>query len=155
MRLLTVYALVKHKQTFLGAVQDALNTLGVYTETVKEAVDVRKWGTDYHLFALSHLFNRPIINYNTVHNLGHSFLGVSTVEQFAECFRSFEDGTQHQYIWCTNVHETLLSSGDINRLSLLPISIFNMNNYHWVAMLPISQSVMQHLPIPTFRSLKE
>ena len=65
MRLLAAYALVKHKQTVLSAIQDvyptysAANVRGVHTECIKEALDVRKWGTDYHLFALCHLFNRP------------------------------------------------------------------------------------------------
>ena len=160
-RLLTVYALVKHRQAFLSAVQDAhpgrnpLNILGVHTESIKEAVDIRKWGTDYQIFALSHLLNRPILNYNTQTNLDETFLGVCTVEQFAECFNSFEIDTRSHSIWCTNVHETLLSGGGIASLPHLPISIFNNRSYHWVAMLPVSQSAMQHIPIPKARILKE
>ena len=160
-RLLTAYALVKYRQAFLSAVQDAnpthhpRNILGVYNESIREAVDVRKWGTDYHLFALSHLFNRPILNYITDHNPHKTFIGVTTVEQLAECFRTFELDSQRQAIWCTNVHETLLSSGDVNSLPHLPISVINSSGYHWVAMLPLSLSAMQHIPVPKYRSLKE
>ena len=166
---MTAYALVKYRQTFLTAIEDAYSTyspsnvLGIHIESIKEALNVRQWGTDYHLFALSHLLNRPIINYISQPSFTHTFLGVSTVEQFADCFLSNEFDTQHHCIWCTNAHEALLSDinqhetllSDINQLPHLPISVFNMNNYHWIAMLPWSQSSMQHIPIPRSRLLKE
>ena len=77
------------------------------------------------------------------------------MEQLAECFHTFELDSQRQAIWCTNVHETLLSSGDVNSLPHLPISVINSSGYHWVAMLPLSLSAMQHIPVPKYRSLKE
>ena len=148
-------------QAFLSAAQDAhpgrnpLNILGVHTESIKEAVDIRKWGTDYQIFAPLHSLNRPILNYNTQTNLDETFLGVNTLEQFAECFNSSEVDTLGHTIWCTNVHETLLSSRGISSLPHLPISIFNDSGYHWVAMLPISQSALPYMPVPKTRTLKE
>ena len=161
MRLLAAYALVKHKQTVLSAIQDvyptysAANVRGVHTECIKEALDVRKWGTDYHLFALCHLFNHPIIHYNTMPNNARTFLGVSTAQQMADCFLSNEVDTQEQCISCTNVHEALLSNGDISQLPHTPVAIINNASYHWVALLPVTQSAMQHIPIPRHRILKE
>ena len=158
MRLLAAYALVQHKQTVLSAIQDvypthsAANVRSVHTECIKEALDVRKWGTDYHLFALCHLFNRSIIHYNTMPNNARTFLGVSTAQQMADCFLSNEVDTQEQCISCTNVHEALLSNGDISQLPHPPVAIINNASYHWVALLPVTQSAMQHIDIEFLRN---
>ena len=141
MRLLATYALSKYKQEVLRAVQDAnpthapANIRGVHAESIRDALNVSEWGTGYHLFALSLLFDRPILAYGTIRNPRQTFLGVTTVEQLADCFRSFVQDSQDQLMYCTNVHEALLSNGDVSALPHLPIALFNAFNTHWVAML--------------------
>ena len=72
MRLLTAHALVKHKQTMLSAFLDAFGSQSVrydahkeFNDTLKQADSIDQWGTDYHLFALSMLLDRPIFHYMT------------------------------------------------------------------------------------------
>ena len=156
---MTAYAVVKYKATLLNALHgnystsSARNRLGLFNSTLREAVTISAWGTDYHLFVLSLLLNRPIIFYQASQphpNLPNTL----TVEQFAQRFLSHVSGTRQHCIACTNVHLALLSGGDISILPLLPLFIFHRHN-HWVAMLPHSQSVMQHVPIPQHRTLQE
>lgn len=68
LRLLALHALVKHKATIMSAFRDAFplateHVLNVkYTTAIRKAVGIHCWGTDYHLFALSLLLDRPIFN---------------------------------------------------------------------------------------------
>ena len=143
--------LIALRDAFSG-VSDQVHQSTINT-TVEDAVKVNRWGTDYHLFALSLLLDRPIFHYNTVSD--HSLPAASTVEQFAQCFHSRGAGTRVHCIYCTSVHKALLSDGRISNLRLPPISLFNKQNVHWVAMLPVSQSAMEHMPIPPQRILAD
>ncbi len=159
MRLLTAHGLVKYKHTMLSAFHDAFPSrtnqanLDTFTTTLKEAVQTNKWGTDYHLFALSLLLDRPIFHYNTLYD--HSVPDASTVEEFAQCFHAHGPGTARHCIYCTSLHKVLLSSGGVSNLPLPPIAVFNKQDVHWVAMLPITQSAMNHIPVPFQRLLAD
>ena len=65
MRLLTAHALVKHKEIMLSAFARAYPSSSLEDHKLKfenalfKAVRVSDWGTDYHIFALSMLLNRP------------------------------------------------------------------------------------------------
>lgn len=41
------------------------------------------------------------------------------------------------------------------QLPIAPLAVFNINNTHWVCMLPLSPSVCAHMPIPLTRILAE
>lgn len=158
-RLLTAHALVKYKQIMINAFHDAYPLCTEqdlqlkFNTAIYEAVNVHKWGTDHHLFALSLLLDRPIFQYSTDPN--HHIPATNTVEQLAQRFLSSELGTRTHLIYCTSVHRALLSNGDVSNLPLLPISLFNCHNLHWVAMLPRTQSAMQYIPIPKTRILAD
>ena len=129
LRLLTLHALVKHKSAMMSAFRDAFpiatehEYVVKFNTAVRKAVQVFSWGTDYHLFVLSLLLDRPIFQYNTDPTSG---LPVNdTIQQFAQRFLSYEVGTRGNLIYCTSVHRVLLSDGDVNNLPLLPISVFN------------------------------
>ena len=70
MRLLTAHALVKHKEIMLSAFACAYPSSSFEDHKLKfetalfKAVRVSDWGTDYHIFALSMLLNRPIFQYS-------------------------------------------------------------------------------------------
>ena len=96
MRLLTAHALVKHKQSMLSAFLDAFGLQSVrydpqkeFSDTLEQAVRIDQWGTDYNLFALSMLLDRPIFHYNTVYDT--SLPSAGTVEQFTQCFQSRDE----------------------------------------------------------------
>ena len=107
LRLLVVHALVKHKDTMLSALLDAYPTRtpaqinGGFNSAVRTAVNYR-WGTDYHIFALSLLLDRPIFQYNTDPN--HNLPLTDSVELFSQRFLSFQPGTRCHLVYCTNVH---------------------------------------------------
>lgn len=163
LRLLTVYAVAKYKATLMSAFHDAFPEATErdyqikFNSAVIEAVNVNVWGTDYHLFVLCLLMDRPIFHYNTDNNC--PLPTTDSVEQFAQRFLSFEIGTRIHTVYCNSVHRVMLTRGDINGLSLPPISIFNVafggRGYHWVAMLPKTQAAMQHIPIPKTRILAD
>lgn len=76
MRLLAVYALAKHRATMMGAFEQAFPMCSQeqhqekFNSAIHKAVEVPKWGIDPHLFALSLLLDRPILQYNTDRNHG-------------------------------------------------------------------------------------
>ncbi len=153
LRLLTVHALVKHRQTVMSAFHDAYRQSSgrdlqeLFNTAITTAVNVNLWGTDHQLFALCLLLDRPIFHYNT----GPHVTVANTVQQLAQEFLSFELATRVHVVYCTSAHRVVLSSGDVRNLPLLPISLLNQNNTHWVAMLPRAQSAMECIPIPRTR----
>ena len=164
-RLLCVYALVKHKDVIIEALSDAyrqepsrLNILRMYAQALTEAVTLHAWGTDHHMFALSLLFGRPIFMFNTFYetpsgstNSQLQLANTRDVRHLAERFRAREPPTRLHVLNCSNsMQVTLLTSG-LDRLPYSPLCICHTGNSHWVAMLPLSQSVLSHIPIPTAR----
>ena len=159
MRLLTAHALVKHKDVVMTAFRKAYQFSSEgecelkFNTAVIQAVTVPNWGTDCHLFALSVLLGRPIFQYTTDPN--HASCDATTVEQFAQMFLSRQSLTTRHLLYCTSAQRALLSSGNVSSLPLLPVAVFNMQNYHWVAMLPHSASAMSSIPIPNTRILED
>ena len=165
-RLLCAYALVKYKDTMISAFSDAFpsNTRTaheqMYERSLVEALQIDVWGTDYQLFPLSLLMNRPIFHYNTFFTVcditGAMILSLSNardVTDLAQQFRAFNPSTRCHVLYCSNIHRALLVSGNINALPKMPLCLFNVANQHWVALLLQSHTVAQHLPIPLTRIL--
>ena len=162
MRLLAARGLVKYKATMIRAFRDAYRHMHTDAEferefkaSLYEAVHVGEWGTDHHLFALSLLLDRPIFHFNTDTICAMHFLGVTNPQQFAHSFLSYDSETRYHSVYCTSAHTVLLASGNVHSLPNLPICLFNKHNFHWIALLPRSQSVMQHIPIPQSRILAD
>ena len=70
-RLLVAYAVVKYKNVLTDALQDAFPLqpreahVRKCNALIVEAITIRTWSSDYHLFALSLLLDRPIFVYNS------------------------------------------------------------------------------------------
>ena len=60
----------------------------MFNANVSEALRISAWGSDYHLFAMALLLNRPIFVYNTHHNCDLD--EITTVQQLAQIFLSFD-----------------------------------------------------------------
>ena len=73
----------------------------------------------------------------------------------AQRFVAYDPSTRCHVLYCSNVHRTLLASGDINTLPNMPLCLFNVDNQHWVAMLLQSSNATSHLPIPLTRILTD
>ena len=167
-RLLCAYALVKYRDTMISAFADAFpSSTGtahtqIYERALIEALQLDVWGTDYQLFPFSLLMNRPIFQYNTFLTASNtsgivtlSLFDARDVTDLAHRFLAFDPSTRSHVLYCSNVHRTLLASGNINTLPKMPLCLFNVANQHWVAMLLCSHSVAQHLPIPPTRILTD
>lgn len=102
-RLLAARALVKYKDIMIRAFRDIyqhnMHTNAEFEHelnaSLHEAVNASEWGTDHHLFALSLLLDRPIFHYNSSTNI--QFTGVTTPQQFAQSFLSFDPETRYHY----------------------------------------------------------
>ena len=165
MRLLCVHALIKHKRDMLEGLthsyrmQSRSGILTMYTQAIREAATLGIWGHDLHLFALSILFCRPILQYNTFYyNLSESteteltLADTRDVHHLAQRFHDGDEGTLTHLLYCsTPIAHTLRRSG-LNAL-LPPLTIYHIDQFHWVAMLPRSPSVLPQIPIPTVRLL--
>ena len=164
-RLLCVYALLKHKSVIIEALNDSYrqersrpNILRMYTQALREAVTLGAWGSDHHLFALSLVLGRPIFMfhsfYETPSGSSHRQLQLANtrdVHHLSERFSAREPPTRVHVLTCSNsIAATLLGFG-MDHLPYPPLSICHVGNSHWVAMLPLSQSVLSHVPIPTTR----
>ena len=130
---------------FPGASDEQHNT--TFNTCIAKALRVGVWGSDYHLLALSLLLDRPIFQYNTFYdqmrNCGDLCLkNVTDVHEFAQKFRDFHFEIRGQLLYCSSVHRALLASGTISPLPNSPLAVFNINNTHWVCMLPLSPSVL-------------
>ena len=166
MRLLCVYALIKHRRDMLDALthsyrqQSRSFILTTYTQSIREAATLGIWGHDLHLFALSILFCRPILQYNTFYyNLSESremeliLADTRDVHHLAQRFRDGDEGTRTHLLYCSTPIAHTLSQRGLNALRYPPLTIYHINQFHWVAMLPRTQSVLPQIPVPTVRLL--
>ena len=165
-RLLCVHALIKHKKDMMQGLnhsyrqQSRSNIRSMYTQAIREAAAPGTWGNDLHLFALSLLFCRPIFQFNTFYyTLPDStetelvLADTRDVHHLAQRFHDQEDGTKTHLLYCSNPIARTLSVSGLSNLSYPPLTIYHINQFHWVAMLPHSQSTLAHIPIPTTRLL--
>ena len=72
---------------------------------------------------------------------------IDNVHVFAQKFLAFASGTRQHLQWCSSAHRALLMSGDVTLLPHLPLTLFFAHS-HFTALVPLSSSVLQHLPIP-------
>ena len=161
-RLLTTYALVKHRTAIIDALSHIYfdgnhEHVQALTDTMHKAIHLGVWGTDLHLFSLS-LLNRPIFSYNTFYIIRQSVRILNlpdTVDphHLAQRFSSRDQGTRGHFLFCSDVLRVSLSSGSITSLPLLPLCLFNILNQYWVALLMLSPLVAAHVPIPTTRTI--
>lgn len=74
LRLVTTHAMLKYESSIISAFHDAFpnasnaHHISIYNESITQALTIGVWGTDDHLFALSLLLNRPILQFNTFYN---------------------------------------------------------------------------------------
>ena len=86
-------------------------------------------------------------------NHGNLYLkDITNVHDLAQKFRDFHFEIRGQILHCSSVHR---ASGTISALPNAPLAVFNVNNTHWVCMLPLSPSVRAHMPIPLTRILAD
>ena len=165
-RLLTAYSVVKYRDVMIRALQDAF-PLQTHEENVRksntlivEALRVGSWGSDFHLFPLSFLLNRPIFTYCSFYTVDEhrvqtlNLADCSNVHVFAQRFLAFAPGTRQQLQWCSSVQRAMLMSGDVTTLPHLPLALFFAHS-HWTAMVLLSPSVLQHVPIPFTKLLDD
>ena len=163
-RLLTAYALIKHRTVMMEILADIYFSgnhqqhVQMFTNTLHKAIHLGIWGTDLHLLPLSLLLNRPIFTYTSFYSTLDSVrvLNLSDTRDphhLAQRFSSRDRGTTGHFLFCSDVLRVSLYSGDIASLPYPPLSLFNVLNQHWVALLMLSPSVAAHVPIPTTRLL--
>ena len=158
-RLLTAYAAVKYRHVLIRSIQYAFpsrpledivrnaNTLIVH------ALRIGSWGSDFHLFPLSFLLDRPIFMYVFFSSTDEDgvrtmmLADIDNVHVFAQKFLAFASGTRQHLQWCSSAHRALLMSGDVTTLPHLPLALFFAHS-HFTALVPLSSSVLQHIPIP-------
>ena len=164
-RLLVAYAVIKYRDVLIDALQDAFPLQPRESHVLKcntlivEAITIGAWGSDYHMFALSFLLDRPVFVYNSFYLSDEGVRSLTLadtrdVAEFARRFRTFDPGTRRHVQYCSSVNSALLMSGDVTTLPLLPLAIFHAPG-HWVAMLPLSASVVRYIPIPLTRVLAD
>ena len=157
-RLLVAYAVVKYRDVLIGALQHAFpsdpweNHVRKANTLIVHALQIGTWGSDFHLFPLSLLLDRPIFVYvyfYTTENRVRILLlaDIDDVHVFAQRFLAFVSGTRQHLQWCSSVHRALLMSGDVTTLPHLPLALFFAHS-HFTALVPLSLSVLQHVPIP-------
>ena len=163
-RVLAAYALVKHRTTMMQTLADMCpfdsheRHSQMYMNAIQGALRLGVWGTDLQLFPLSLLLNRPIFTYNTFYNTSHSVRTLNLADttdtlQLAQRFLVRYQGTTAHFLFRSDVQSVTLSSGSISSLPFPPLSLFNIMNQHWVALLMLSPSVTTHIPIPRTRIL--
>ena len=166
-RLLCAYAMIKYNTIILGAMASATDLQPhevhqMYCTALRNTLHLeglRAWANDRHLFALSLLLDRPIFQYNSFYRsrnengepTGLVLSDTRDVHHLAERFRRREEGTTYNLLYCSNSIASIVSTGDLTQLPHPPIGIFNILNYHWVALVPVTQSALSHIPIPTTR----
>ena len=114
-RLLTVHALVKHQNIMFSAFRDAYRdayrsltetqTQGRLNQLFNSAITTAvkyNWGTDFLIFALCLLFDRPVFQCNS--DLNHTLPLTDSAEQLSQRFLSFEEGTRTHLVYCTSVY---------------------------------------------------
>ena len=165
-RLLTAYSVVKYRDVMIRALQDAF-PLQSHEENVRksntlivEALRIGCWGSDFPLFPLSLLLDRPIFTYCSFYTVDEdgvralNLADCSNVHVFAQRFLAFAPGTRRQLQWCSSVHRAMLMSGDVTTVPHLLIALFFAQS-HWTAMVLLSPSVLQHVPIPFAKLLDD
>ena len=166
LKMLVAHALLKFRATMISSFRDAYPSSSdeqhnaIFNTCLAKALRVGAWGSDFHLFALSLLLNRPIFQFITFYDRvrNHADLclsNVTDVHEFAQKFRDYDLQVRGHILYCSSVHRTLLASGSINTLPNAPLAIFNVHNFHWVCMMPLSPSVCAHMPIPLTRILAD
>ena len=127
-----------------------------FHEDVHQALAILAWGGEGQLLALSWLFNRPIFAYNSFYEGSQLSLGDTTnVTHLSQCFLNFERGTRIHMLFCSTPQDSVLQHGDTTALPKLPLILFHIVDYHWVACLYHSPTVITQIPIPRFRLLRE
>ena len=164
-RLLAAYAVVKYRHVMINALHDAF-PLQTHDENERKcntllvsALTIGDWGSDFHLFLLSLLLDRPIFLYFTFYENDNGMRSLtladcSDVTEFAQRFLARDVGTTRHVQNATSVNRALLASGDVTTLPHLPLAIFLGHN-HFTALLFVSSSVVQHIPIPFTRVLAD
>ena len=158
-RLLTAYAAVKYRDVLIQSLQHAFPSDSLDNHVCKantlivHALHIGTWGSDFHLFPLSLLLDRPIFTYvyfysTNEHRVRTLMLAdIDNVDVFAQTFLAFASGTRQHIQWCSSAHRAMLMSGDVTTLPHLPLALFFAHS-HFTALVPLSPSVLQHLPIP-------
>ena len=127
-RLLIAYAAVKYRDVLIQALQHALPTDPYGNHVCKantlivDALRIGSWGSDFHLFPLSLLLDRPIFTYVYFYTTSEDCVrtlmlaDIDNVHVFAQKFLAFVSGTRQHLQWCSSAHRALLMSGDITTL---------------------------------------
>lgn len=127
-----------------------------FQEDVHRALAISAWGGGGQLLAMSWLFNRPIFAYNSFYEGSQLSLGDTTnVIHLSQRFLNFERGTRIHMLFCSTPQDSVLRHGDTTALPKLPLILFHIVDYHWVACLYHSPTVITQIPIPRFRLLRE
>ena len=164
-RLLTADSLLRNRAQMLRAINNAFPPRSAtdadpaeirFKETLNEALSVSYWGGDCHFLALSWLFDRPIVQYNTFYHDGVLVPSdTRDCHHLAEQFLRFEPPTRTHLVYCTTPVDNILATGDISALPKPPLAVFHLANVHWVALLYLNQDLVSQLPIPRQRLLWE
>lgn len=165
LRLLCAYALYKYKgimlQTIINAWYSTCDDPIVRAEekfytVLRATLTPSEWGGEEQLFALSYLFNRPIFQYNTFYL--DSVLTLADTRDplhLAQRFLNYEPDTRHHLVYCNRTTASILEVGSVSTLPHSPLAIYNITDYHWVALIYHSQAVVPQIPIPRTRILRD
>ena len=161
-RLLIAYATVKYRDILIQALQHAFptdpheNHVRKANTLIVHVLRIGTWGSDSHLFPLS-LLDRPIFTYIYFYTTSEDHVrtlmlaDIDNVHVFAQKFLAFASGTRQHLQWCSSAHRAslmlMLMSGDITTLPHLPLVLFFAHS-HFTALVPLSSSVLRHVPIP-------
>ena len=135
-RLLIAYAAVKYRDVLIQALQHAFptdpygNQVRKANTLIVDALRIGCWGSDFHLFPLSLLLDRPIFTYVYFYTTSEDrvktlmLADIDNVHVFAQKFLAFASGTRQHLQWCSSAHRALLMSGDVTLLPHLPLTLF-------------------------------
>ena len=138
--LLTAYAVVKYRHVLIDALRDAF-PFQTHEEHVRkcntlivQAITIRSWGSDYHMFALSLLLDRPILVYCSFYLNDEGVLSLTMgdtrdVADFACRFLAFRPETRRHVQLCSSANRAVLTSGDVTTIPHLPLAIFHLPNH--------------------------
>ena len=144
-RLLTAYAAVKYRDVLIRSLQYAFpsdtleNHVRKANTLIVHALHVGTWGSDFHLFPLSLLLDRPIFMYvyfyttNEDHVRTLMLADIDSIHVFAQTFLAFASGTRQHVQWCSSAHRALLMSGDVTTLPHLPLAVLFAQSLHSIS----------------------
>ena len=155
-RLLIAYAAIKYRDVLIGVLQHAFPsntrrimhvkpTPSLYMHYGLESGVVTFTCFHCHCSLIGQYLH--VFFYTTDENHVRSLMlaDIDDVHVFAQRFLAFASGTRHHLQWCSSVHRALLMSGDVTTLPHLPpLALFCTVT----ALVPLSPSVLQHVPIP-------